>query len=302
MSTVFYTICRKIFYKGFVLENIDIQIGERLKQARLLLGFNKAVTFSAKLGLENQTYGRYEKGERGLPDGIKLQLFKMGVNISWLITGQGTPLIDNQIEKNPLIEELRGLIEKTVEPKLEKLDSRLTVIECQQKKEKPVPAPPKQSNPAANEGPLYTAENEPEYDEEEEEREYIPYVHEIAAGPPITQNDDPSETVAVPAHLMKQGRQYYAASIRGDSMTEAGIRNGDMILIRYTDTPRDGAIQVVRYQNKSTLKLLREIEGGGWELHYRDGSGRIITCDSAEYETQGEFEAILPKRAVPKAP
>ena len=76
-------------------------------------------------------------------------------------------------------------------------------------------------------------------------------------------------------------------------MAEAGIRDGDMVLIRYTDIPRDGAIQVVRYQDKSTLKLLREIEGRGWELHYRDGSGRVIECDSNEYETQGEFEAIL---------
>ncbi|MDR2942635.1 MAG: hypothetical protein LBV17_08615, partial [Treponema sp.] len=73
--------------------NIDIQIGERLKKARITLGFDKAVVFSGKLGLENQTYGRYEKGDRSLPDEVKLQLFEMGINISWLVTGEGEMFI-----------------------------------------------------------------------------------------------------------------------------------------------------------------------------------------------------------------
>jgi len=78
-----------------VLENINIQIGERLKNARIKLGFDKAIAFSAKLGLENQTYGRYENGERSLPDKIKLQLIEMGIDISWLLTGEGDMLISS---------------------------------------------------------------------------------------------------------------------------------------------------------------------------------------------------------------
>ena len=75
------------------MENINIQIGERLKNARIRLGFDKAITFSAKLGLENQTYGRYENGERSLPDKIKLQLIEMGIDILWLLTGEGDMFI-----------------------------------------------------------------------------------------------------------------------------------------------------------------------------------------------------------------
>ena len=75
---------------------IDIQIGERLKKVRLILGYDKAIAFSSKLGLENQTYGRYEKGDRSLPDDIKLQLFEMGINISWLITGEGEMFVNSQ--------------------------------------------------------------------------------------------------------------------------------------------------------------------------------------------------------------
>jgi SOS-response transcriptional repressor LexA len=72
-------------------------------------------------------------------------------------------------------------------------------------------------------------------------------------------------------------------------MTKTGILDGDMVLIRYTDVPRDGAIQVVRYQEKVTIKRLREIEGKGWELRYTDGSGKVIECDSEEYETLGNL-------------
>jgi hypothetical protein len=56
----------------------------------------------------------------------------------------------------------------------------------------------------------------------------------------------------------------------------------------------------VRYGDAVTLKRLRETEGEGWELHYMDGSGQVITCDSDGYETLGEFMTILPKSAAPR--
>jgi repressor LexA len=172
--------------------------------------------------------------------------------------------------------------------------------------------PPKYLDYAAEPVSLYTAEPEPEYGAEAEydteaEREaekqvQITYVEDIAAGPPIAQSEDQTGLVSVPARLVKKGFRYYAASVRGGSMIEAGIRDGDMVLIRHTDTPADRAIQVVRYHGKSTLKRLREVEGKGWELHYEDGSGRVVLLDSGGYEVQGEFVAILPKIVVPEAP
>jgi SOS-response transcriptional repressor LexA len=144
----------------------------------------------------------------------------------------------------------------------------------------------------------FTGEPEPEY--EAEKRAVIPFVEDIAAGPPIAQSEDQTGSVSVPARLIKKGFRYYAADIRGTSMAEAGIRDGDRVLIRHTDVPADGAIQVVRYQGKSTLKRLRETEDKGWELHYEDGSGKVVALDSGDYEVQGEFVAVLPQSAVPE--
>jgi SOS-response transcriptional repressor LexA len=197
---------------------------------------------------------------------------------------------DDLPQKSRLEQDLDETI--AAHPKFTKIEARLSALEALLGKENPASKPP-----ADNEGSMYTAEPAPIYGEDEEEYEKIPYVWDIAAGPPIDIDEDRGEAVAVPKRLLKRGGRYYAASVRGGSMAEAGIRDGDMVLIRCVDVPRDGAIQVVRYRDKSTLKLLRETEDEGWELHYRDGSGRVITCDSNEYEVQGEFEAVLPVTA-----
>jgi SOS-response transcriptional repressor LexA len=154
------------------------------------------------------------------------------------------------------------------------------------------------SAPASGDGGDFAGE--PEADYEAEERIRIPYVENVAAGPPIAQSEDQTGSVWVPARLVKKGFRHYAASIRGASMAEAGIRDGDLALIRHAEAPRDGAIQVIRYQGKSTLKRLRETEGGGWELHYEDGSGRVIPAASSDFTVQGDFVAILPHNAVPE--
>jgi len=168
------------------------------------------------------------------------------------------------------------------------IESRLTNIETLLKREKNIFATsPKNEY-------LYAADTSSAYSEEEYEE--IPYVWDIAGGPPITQSDDTEETVSVPSRLIRKGEQYYVASIRGSSMSEAGIRDGDLVLIRCADNPKDGAIQVVRYKDKSTLKRLHKTEKG-WELHYEDGSGKVIKGDSADYEVQGEFIAVLPVTA-----
>ena len=71
------------------MSNINILIGERLEKIREKLGFSTQKVFAEKLGLKYQSYVNYEKGERTLPDEVKLKLFEMGINILWLLTGEG---------------------------------------------------------------------------------------------------------------------------------------------------------------------------------------------------------------------
>jgi SOS-response transcriptional repressor LexA len=201
-----------------------------------------------------------------------------------------------QPSKSRLDQELEEVIDSRTIPQFAAIEKRLAQLEERLDQKDPTAGDYTQD---PEPGYAAVAEDEPESEYEAEPMTKIPYVENIAAGAPIAQSEDQTGRVAVPARLIKKGFRYYAADIRGTSMAEAGIRDGDRVLIRHTDTPIDGAIQVVRHRGRSTLKRLREIEGKGWEMHYEDGSGKVVLLDSRDYEVQGEFVAILPSEAVP---
>jgi len=267
-----------------------MSIGERLKKARETLGL-KQTEIARTLGVQSNFLSNIERGaKKPTKELIELFSLRYKINANWLLTGEGDIVIESQTAKAPpLIKEMENLITGVTSQRFTEIETRLSAIESLLERGKPAPD-------AGGEGPLHLAEPAPAYGEEEDEEEHedIPYVHDIAAGPPIDIDEDRSETARVPARLLRKGGQFYAATVRGGSMAEAGIRDGDTVLVRRADAPKDGAVQVVRYRDKSTLKRLRETANGGWELHYEDGSGRVILCASGGYEVQGEFVAILP--------
>ena len=82
----------------------------------------------------------------------------------------------------------------------------------------------------------------------------LPIVGEIAAGGPIEAYQDASETLAVPEMLAPSG-DAYVLRVRGDSMIEAAIMDGDFVLIRPQKTARNGDIVVAQVEeNAVTLK------------------------------------------------
>ena len=87
-------------------------------------------------------------------------------------------------------------------------------------------------------------------------------VGEIAAGGPIEAYHDASETLSVP-DVLAAGGDAYVLRVRGDSMIEAHIADGDYVVIRPQDTARDGDIVVANVEdNTVTLKrFFREKNG-----------------------------------------
>jgi repressor LexA len=85
----------------------------------------------------------------------------------------------------------------------------------------------------------------------------LPLYGRIAAGTPIEALRDQSTTVAVPGSLIGNG-EHYALEVAGDSMIEAGILDGDTVVIQRCDTAENGAIVVALVDNlEATLKRLR---------------------------------------------
>jgi SOS-response transcriptional repressor LexA len=122
---------------------------------------------------------------------------------------------------------------------------------------------------------------------------YIPFYGKVAAGRPIDINISPDRVIPAPGPVLKGDKsRYFSIEIKGTSMTKAGIRDGDYVIMRRAEEPENGKVMLVRYGNESTVKRVK-VEGEKVFLCWEDGSGEIIEVDSSEYEIQGEFVKLL---------
>jgi len=103
----------------------------------------------------------------------------------------------------------------------------------------------------------------------------IPVMGRIAAGTPIEAIQSHSHTISVPPEMLGVG-EHYALEVRGDSMIEAGIFDGDTVLIHKQDTAQTGEIIVALVDNEeATLKRLR-----------RRGNSVALEAANPAYETR----------------
>jgi repressor LexA len=85
----------------------------------------------------------------------------------------------------------------------------------------------------------------------------LPLYGRIAAGLPIEALRDNSAHIEVPVAMLGNG-EHYALEVAGDSMIEAGILDGDTVIVRKTDTAENGQIVVALIDDSEvTLKRLR---------------------------------------------
>ena len=103
----------------------------------------------------------------------------------------------------------------------------------------------------------------------------LPLYGRIAAGTPIAAFRDQSTQVEVPMHMVQSG-DHYALEVVGDSMIEAGIHDGDVVVIQRTETAENGEIVVALVDDEEvTLKRLR-----------RKGATVALEPANREYETR----------------
>lgn len=273
-----------------------MNIGDRLRKIRKDKGLDQG-DFANFLNISQQNLSNYETNKRDIPEQIKIKLQQNGVNLNWLISGDGEPFIKNAEEpkKSALIQEIENTAVEAIAPKFIEQDNRIKRIEeelkdlrslYEQKFKNEPPQPDSISEPA----PLYTADYE-----EPEETEELPLAVNLAAGVPVEAADS-GETYPVPKRFIKQNKKYCVAKINGTSMTEADIPDGSSVLLEYTDQPVNGKNMVVKYGSNTTLKLLHQTETGSWELLYCDGSGAKIELKDGDWEVKGKFITVLPKK------
>jgi len=120
----------------------------------------------------------------------------------------------------------------------------------------------------------------------------LPLYGRIAAGTPIEALRDYDNYVDVPISLLGQG-DHYALEVEGDSMIEAGILDGDTVVIERTNTAENGAIVVALIDNEeATLKRLRR-KGGALALEPANKSYETRIFPPERVRIQGRLVGLL---------
>lgn len=111
----------------------------------------------------------------------------------------------------------------------------------------------------------------------------LPLMGRIAAGVPIEAISEVAHHVSVPGTMLTGREHHYALEVQGDSMIEAGINDGDVVVIREQDTADNGDIIVALVDgHEATLKRYR-----------RRGGMIALEAANPAYETR-----ILPEESV----
>ena len=120
----------------------------------------------------------------------------------------------------------------------------------------------------------------------------LPLLGQIAAGTPIEALSDQSRFLDVPAGMIGGG-EHFALEIVGDSMVEAGIHDGDTVVIKKTDVANHGDIVVALIEeHEATLKTLRKESGRiGLEPANRHYQTRYFSSDAVRI--QGKLAGLI---------
>jgi repressor LexA len=117
----------------------------------------------------------------------------------------------------------------------------------------------------------------------------VPLVGRIAAGVPITAEQQVEEVFALPRQLVGRG-ELFILKVVGDSMIDAAICDGDWVVVRSQPTAENGEIVAAMLDGEATVKVFRQRDGHTWLLP-RNTAFEPILGDHAE--VLGKVVAVL---------
>ena len=122
----------------------------------------------------------------------------------------------------------------------------------------------------------------------------LPLYGRIAAGTPIEALRDHTNVIDIPASMLGSG-EHYALEIEGDSMVDAGIFDGDTVIIRRSDTADNGSIVVALVEESEvTLKRLRR-KGASVALEPANTSYETRIFGPDQVKVQGQLVGLIRK-------
>ncbi|OSP56264.1 transcriptional repressor LexA [Pseudoruegeria sp. SK021] len=124
----------------------------------------------------------------------------------------------------------------------------------------------------------------------------IPLLGRIAAGGPISAVPSDGYNVVVPPQMVAGTGAHYALEVRGDSMIDAGINDGDVVVIREGSSAENGEIVVAAFQDQNeysvTLKRFRR-RGGAIALEAANPAYETRVFRADQVEIQGKLVGLI---------
>lgn len=121
----------------------------------------------------------------------------------------------------------------------------------------------------------------------------LPIMGRIAAGTPIEAIQHVSHHVGVPNDMVRRGGEHFALEVQGESMIDAGIHDGDVVVIRRQSTAENGDIVVALVEGReATLKRLRK-RGAAIALEAANPAFETKVYRSDQVEIQGRMVGLI---------
>jgi len=121
----------------------------------------------------------------------------------------------------------------------------------------------------------------------------LPLMGRIAAGVPIEAISQVSSHIAVPGAMLSGSGDHYALEVKGESMIDAGINDGDVVIIREAETANNGDIVVALIEDhEATLKRFRR-EGGAIALEAANPAFETRVFPEDKVRVQGRLVGLI---------
>lgn len=121
----------------------------------------------------------------------------------------------------------------------------------------------------------------------------LPLLGNVAAGVPIEAIRD-EETIAVPEALLGRSGQNYVLRVKGDSMIDEQIRDGDYVIVNSRQTAQDGemVVALVDHESATVKKFYRE-QGGRIRLQPANPTMQPLIYDASAVTVQGIVVGVI---------
>ena len=121
----------------------------------------------------------------------------------------------------------------------------------------------------------------------------IPVMGRIAAGVPIEAISEISHNVAVPGQILRGGGDHFALEVKGDSMINAGINDGDVVVIKETNRAMNGDIVVALIEDQEATLKRFFVRGEAIALEAANPAYETRTFPHEKIKVQGRLVGLL---------